>query len=68
MKITKRFDKKMCHASACPAAMQDEEGNYIFIGEDMTGKLDNLADFDAGIGENETIIRVPKEVFESMTR
>ncbi len=64
MKVVKRFDKKMCETFACPAIMQDENGDYLIIGTDVTDQVENLAEFEAGCAKNERIVSIPASVFE----
>lgn len=68
MKIIKRLDEKKCKALVCPAIMQDENGDYIIIGTDVTGEVENLEQFNAGCAQYEKIVKVPAEVFESIKK
>lgn len=58
---------KKCKALLCPAIMQDENGDYIIIGTDVTGEVENLEEF-AGCTQYEKIVKVPAEVFESIKK
>lgn len=43
----------------------DEQGNFIIIGTDVTGKVENLEEFGAGCNSNEAVVMIPREIFES---
>ena len=64
MKVVKRFDRKMCENLACPAVMQDENGDYLIIGTDVTGEVENLEEFEAGCAKHERVVSIPASVFE----
>ncbi len=57
MRVKQRISKKMCNAMTCPAVLLSEDNNILAIGEDVS------ANYSCFSGE--TVIRVPKEVFES---
>ena len=57
MRVKQRISKKMCNSMSCPAVLLSEDNNIFAIGEDVS------AQYNCANGE--TVIRVPKEVFES---
>ena len=55
MKATKRLDKKLtCIKDGCPAILETENNNMLFIGENL------------GTENGQTVIKVPKSVFDSV--
>lgn len=68
MKVIGRLDKIKCDAFACPAVLEDENGDIIVIGTDVTEKIENLVDFNAGCASNEKIVKIPRKVWESITK
>ncbi len=68
IKITGRLDKKLCNAKACPAVLRAENGDILIIGTDVTDKVENLSEFYAACASDERIVRIPKNVFDSINR
>lgn len=69
MKIINRIDKRAaCKALACPAILQDENGDFIIIGKDVTGEVENLAEFGAGCAPHEKIVQIPNELFDNIQK
>lgn len=66
MKVIGRLDKKLCRATACPAILKIENGNIVIIGTDVTDKIDNLKEYDAGIASYEKAVEIPLELFNDI--
>jgi hypothetical protein len=53
--------KMRCGLGACPAIFQDEQGNFVLIGEQVPDLVDA-----SRVGKGETVIKVPRELLASL--
>lgn len=44
----------------CPALMEDEDGTFLVIGQDVTGEVKDALGAFASCGPDERIIRIPR--------
>lgn len=71
MKATRRLSDvypMCCGRSNCPDFFELDNGDFALIGEDITSQASDVILPNSGVGPNERLIRVPRDLILSAKR
>lgn len=67
MRVIRRLNTQKASAGrkTCPDFFELDNGDFAFIGEDITNQADTVLLPDAGVNSHERLIRVPRAIITS---